>query len=617
MKFNFNVNSFFNEGINRLANLLSFEIGDNGIYVTAEKSERPGVSLRDGKAVIYYAEKNHFFRELGVLLENSRKSDSFEIWEDGFFTMKGVMLDTSNYHVITVKGMKKMLDFLAVMGYNMAMLYTEDTVKLEGRPYFGYMRGRYTPEELREIDDYAFEYGIEMIPCLECYGHMSKYLLWPEASEIKDTAGVLLAREPKTFEFLDSLISTVSSCCRSKRIHIGMDEAHSMGTGKFLEKHGLVDKNVIFDEFMEELCAITDKYGLTPMMWSDMYFRNNSEKKWYYDVDAVIPESTKKRIPKNVELVFWHYGEEPKCDNEMLKKHIELNRNVIFAAGTWCWSGHFPECNYAYETAKFSLDACRNNGVREMMTTIWSKGDSDWFSNLLVLSFTAEFCYDKDVNMQKLRERFEFVTGGDFDAFWDMSLYHNRFDNVEEFEGRSKYGNRFFGQALFWQDILSGMYDEHLYKRPMSSHYKAAAEKYTKYKSDRWDYLYSHVKNTLDYLAVKTEIAENIAPAYKNGDRAMLTKIADELLPKLIELTKRTHAGHRVVWMRDNKSFNFACEDVRYAGVVARAETAMILIKSYLSGEIDEIEELAEERLHKSLSGFMNYQRVSLPTQIL
>ncbi len=616
MKLNFKVEKELIAPAERLSDILGFEIG-GGIEVTAVKGERVGVSLKNGKATIYYKEKNHFFREIGILVENAKKLDSFDISEDSFFTMTGVMMDTSNYHIITVEGMKKFLDYLAVMGYNMAMLYTEDTIKLENYKYFGYMRGRYTVEEIREMDDYAFEYGIEMIPCLECYGHMEKYLVWPEAAPIKDTSSVLLAREPKTFEFLEELIATSASALRSKRIHIGMDEAHSMGTGKFLEKHGLVDKNIIFDEFMEELCKITDKYGLTPMMWSDMYFRNNSERKWYYDVNVVIPESTKKRIPKNVELVFWHYGEEPKCDDAMLRKHQELGRKTIFAAGTWCWAGHFPECNYAYETAKFSLEACRKNNVREAMTTIWSKGDSDWFSNLLPLSFTAELCYDKDADMNKLRERFEATTGGNFDAFWDMSLYHNYFDDKEEFEGGYNYSKRFFGQVLFWQDILSGLYDEALVRRPMSAHYKAVAKKYAAYNGGKWDYLYEYARLVFEYLAIKTDIAEKLHPAYQAGDKATLKNIADELLPALIEATKKTHAMHRKVWLRDNKSSSFASIDIKYAGVVARCETAIILLNSYLNGEISVIEELAEERLSKGYSGFMAYRRFATPTQLI
>ncbi len=618
MKLNFNVDLSFNAGINRLASVLGYECAPSGITVTAEKSDKVGVVFADKKATIYYNERSYFYRGLGILIENVKTRESFEIFEDTHFTMRGVMLDTSNYHILSVDGAKRLLDYLAVMGYNMAMLYTENTIKLDTRPYFGYMSGRYTREELREIDDYAFDYGIEMIPCLECYGHMEKYLLWPEAAPIKDTSGVLLAREPETFKFLDELISTVSSCLRSKRIHIGMDEAWGMGRGKFLENHGLVDNNTIFDEYMAELCGICDKYGLTPMMWSDMYFRNNSKRGWYYDVNAEIPDATKERIPENVELVFWHYGEEPKCDNEMLKKHIALGKNTIFAAGTWCWAGHFPENNYAYETVEFSLNACRNTGVREMMTTIWSKGDSDWFSNLLPLSFTMELCYDKNADREKLKSRFEAVTGANFDAFWDMSLYHNYFDNPEEFEGGYNYGNRFFGQSLFWQDILLGQFDSQLYRRPMSAHYRDAFEKMCKRDVEgKWGYLYDHAINVFEYLALKTEIAENIAPAYKNGDKEMLAKIAGNLLPRFYEAAKRTHESHREVWFRDNKAMNWAQIDIRYAGVRARAKTAIMLINAYLDGEISEIEELAEERLNRGYHGFLNYNRFATPTQQL
>lgn len=46
-----------------------------------------------------------------------------------------------------------------------SQLYTEDTYKIDGEPFFGYLRGGYTQEHLKEIDDYAFNLGIEVIPC--------------------------------------------------------------------------------------------------------------------------------------------------------------------------------------------------------------------------------------------------------------------------------------------------------------------------------------------------------------------------------------------------------------------------------------------------------------------
>ena len=612
MKLKFNVDKAFDAGIQRLAEILGYEQSTDGITVTAVEGERIGVSLKDSCATIYYNKKHYFYRALGLLVENAKKSSAFDITEDSHFTMLGVMIDTSRCGVPTVDSLKRMIDFLAVMGYNMAMLYTEDTVELEGRPYFGYMRGRYTREELVAVDDYAYEYGIEVIPCIECYGHMEKYLFWPEAGDIKDTSGVLLAREEKTFEFVEQLISTVSSCFRSKRIHIGMDEAWDMGRGAFLDKNGYVPPFDIFNEFMDGLIAITNKYGLTPMMWSDMYFRiSNNNNDLYYEESTVVPDDVKAKIPKEVELVFWHYGEKHECDDYMLKKHNELGRKVIFAGGLWSWIGHFPEHNYAYETTKFSLDACRNNNVREAMTTIWSNdnAESDLFADLFGLSFTAELAYDKDADKEKQKARFEACTGANYDAFYTMSLYHNKFDGVEY----PKYSHRFLGKPLFWQDIMEGLYDTHLFERPMSGHYKACAEKMRAYLGGKWNYLTEYAYRVFDYLATKTEIAENLVPAYKRGDKEMLRKISCELLPLLKEKTDAVHEIHKAAWFKNNKIVGWQNLDVRYGGVRARCDTAKYLIDLYLDGKCDSIEELEVERLHKNLSGFVHYSYIATP----
>ena len=610
MKLNFKVDDSLSTGIGRLAAVLGYECGD-GITVYAECGDKIGVTLFDRVAKIYYRDKVQFFRGIGILVENAKKSSQFEIFEDGFFTTLSAMIDASRCAVPTVESACRVLDYMAAMGYNMMMLYTEDVVELENRPYFGYMRGRYTVEELRAIDDYAYEYGIEAIPCLECYGHMEKYLMWPEAKNIKDTAGVMMAREDETFEFVEQLIATVSSAFRSKRIHIGMDEAWDMGRGEFLNKHGYVPAFDIFNEYMERLIAITNKYGLTPMMWSDMYFRVQTKNNAYYEADIVIPEETKKLIPKEVELVFWHYGEKPWCDDYMLKKHNELGRKVIYAGGNWGWIGHFPEHNYMMSTTKFSLDACRNNNVKEAMLTVWcnDNAECDTYANLFGLSYFAEICYDKDADKAKLKSRFEASTGGDYELFYKMSYYHNDFENGDDYPS---YSNRFFGKPLFWQDILGGLYDKRLFDKPMSKHYEMAREVYRDKESDeRFGYLYEYAYRTFDYLATKTYIAERLEPAYKSGDKDMLRELKDKYLPALKEKCAALHACHKAAWFRNNKVIGWQNLDIRYAGVGARCDTAIMLIGDYLDGKIDKIEELDQERLYKGLSGFIHYSGIA------
>lgn len=435
---------------------------------------------------------------------------------------------------------------------------------------------------------------------------MEKYLFWGEAYPIRDTAEVLLAREEKTFEFLDELISTVSSCFRSKRIHIGMDEAWNMGRGIFLDKHGYVKPIDIFNEYMEKLIGIVNKYNLKPMMWSDMYFRASSKSGTsYYAEDTVVSEETKKTMPKNIDLVFWHYGEGPGCDDFMFKKHKELDKNIIFAGGLWGWIGHFPEHNYAFEATWQSIQACRNNDVKEMMTTIWcnDNAECDLFANLFGLSFTAEMCYNENPSDEDYRNRFEFCTGGGYDAFYNMSQYHNVFNDDTEYEN---FNDRFYGKPLFWQDILEGLYDTHLYEKPMSAHYKAQAEKMATY-NGKWNYLYEFAKLTFEYLAVKCEVSEKIAPSYKKGDKETLSYISNTLIPKLLDAVSAVHKAHKETWFKNNRVHGWSNLDIRYGGVFARCETAKMLIDSYLAGEIDIIEELETQRLHKPLNGFAIY----------
>ena len=45
--------------------------------------------------------------------------------------------------------------------------------------------------------------------------------------------------------------------------------------------------------------------------------------------------------------------------------------------------------------------------------------------------------------------------------------------------------------------------------------------------------------------------------------------------------------------------------------MASRCDTAMLLLKSYLSGECESIEELDEPRLYKGLSGFIHYSMIN------
>ena len=104
----------------------------------------------------------------------------------GRYRRFGALLDCSRGAVLKVDTVKKWIDILQKIGYNVLELYTEDTLEVEGEPYLGYLRGRYTGAEIREIDAYAAAHGIELIPCIQTLAHFTNPVKLPRFADITD-----------------------------------------------------------------------------------------------------------------------------------------------------------------------------------------------------------------------------------------------------------------------------------------------------------------------------------------------------------------------------------------------------------------------------------------------
>ena len=96
---------------------------------------------------------------------------------------------------MSVDGVKKFIRQSALMGYNYLQLYTEITFEVPEEPYFGYMKGRYTKEELKEIVAYGKRFEVELVPCTQTLGHMAELFKWKQYYEVKDIERVLLAEK--------------------------------------------------------------------------------------------------------------------------------------------------------------------------------------------------------------------------------------------------------------------------------------------------------------------------------------------------------------------------------------------------------------------------------------
>ena len=119
-------------------------------------------------------------------------------------------------------------------------MYTEDTYEVEGEPFFGYMRGKYTAEEIRAMDAYAKSKNMQLIPGIQTLAHLGSIFRYAEYTHINDADDILLVGDERTYNVSDDIFRTVANCFTSRVVNIGMDEAFKLGRGKYLDKNGLV-----------------------------------------------------------------------------------------------------------------------------------------------------------------------------------------------------------------------------------------------------------------------------------------------------------------------------------------------------------------------------------------
>ena len=105
----------------------------------------------------------------------------------------------------------------------------------------------YTLKELKELDAYAREKGMELIPCIQTLAHLRSIFRWPVYDDIHDCHDILLLEEEKTYQLIDDMLRTCSECFESRTVNVGMDEAMFMGLGKYLKKHGKIVRRLMID----------------------------------------------------------------------------------------------------------------------------------------------------------------------------------------------------------------------------------------------------------------------------------------------------------------------------------------------------------------------------------
>lgn len=288
-----------------------------------------------------------------------------------------------------------------------------------------------------------------------------------------------------------------------------------------------------------------------------------------------------------------------------LRMHRQLSEKTVFAGGGWVWNGVAPNFRVAFATTEAAMRACKAEGVREAVCTMWQDdgAETPMAAGLPSIVLFAEHGFSREPDRECLKEQFEFLTGSSFDAYLALGEF-DAAPGSETFDNPSKY--------LLYQDVMMGLFDGQVKEADGSMKAGGAAEScleryYERLREklqglagseaaieDEVLELYIHLA---DVLSVKAGMGNRLCAAYAAGDKAALKEIAEKEIPSCMEKIKEYKRCREEIWDSESKIFGYEVLDIRLGGLLSRMETAQRRLKNYLTGRLDKLPELEEARL--------------------
>lgn len=529
---------------------------------------------------IFYKSNNELFR---LLLETEHYdfNNNFEIKINSSFKDLSIMVDVARNYPLKVETFKKLIRYMALLGYSTLKIYLEDLLEVKNEPYFGYLRGRYSKEEIKEIVNYADLFKIEVMPYIQTLAHLNQIKRWCVYRDHFDIGDILLVDDERTYTLIDNMLETISESFTSKRINIGMDEAYLLGRGKYLDKNGYEKRVNIFKKHLSKVLTLTSKYNLDVEMWGDMFFNNSS-----YAYDNLSVEDLNK--VNNLKLVYWDYEyKDVKEFQSLIKLHKKVSDKVSTAGGSWKWLGLVPNNKYAIAANINFMKASLKENIEEYTLTCWGDNGSSAsiFSILPTLFAVANFSFYQG------NKKIDYLFKDIFKISFKDFLYVDKVNNVTINDPINAKNN--ISRIYLYNDLLLGTYNSLIDKDQIST-YKVIKKKLNKLsKNNSFNYIFKTLFEFCRVLILKVDIMDELRIAYQDNNKEKLNEILIKL-NKLKNTFDKFYIALYEQYHLEAKGNGFDVIDIRLGGILQRIKTTIRKINDYLKygTKIDELEEI-------------------------
>jgi N-acetyl-beta-hexosaminidase len=329
------------------------EISDDGVYIYSNSPK--------GK---YYGKVT--LKQL--LYQYGDRLPCMRIEDEPDFLNRGVMLDIGRNKIPTMKSLYELIDILSELKYNQLQLYMEGYA-FEYKEFKNIFTGEtpITAEEYRQLDAYAKERFIDLVPNQNCFGHMAPWLAKDEFKELaeniegmeiipgKKEASTLNPVEPKSLELVEKLFNELLPNFTSEYANIGFDEPFELGTGQSKEACEKKGTGVVYLEYLLKVVEIIKKNGKKPMFWGDIIIK--------------YPELIEK-LPKDITVLDWNYE-----GNVSFEEHSKIFAKYLVdfyvCPGTSAWGSISGRTSNMKMNIVNAAEMGKKYGAKGMIVTDW------------------------------------------------------------------------------------------------------------------------------------------------------------------------------------------------------------------------------------------------------
>ncbi len=269
---------------------------------------------------------------------------------------RGVMMDMSHGPLPTEEEVKRQIDFFARWKLNQYYFYNEVSIELKGYPLIN-PGARFTQDQVRRIIDYAGERHIDVVPCLELYGHLHDLF---RVERYSDLAAIPHGSQfnplkPQVTTLLTDWVEQLARLFHSAFFHVGMDETWELEKLAKTEARGIAPGKMYLEHF-KNVYGLVHQHGKQVMVWADIFSK----------YPEIIPQ-----LPPDTIVVPWSYGPEKEYKH-FLTPFASSQVPKFIATGVTIWDQVAPNFELSFDNIDTFLATGRQYGNMGHINTIWT-----------------------------------------------------------------------------------------------------------------------------------------------------------------------------------------------------------------------------------------------------